>query len=110
MVFCSYRCFIEKLRCEKNSVSERFFLFTCGILKHFFFVSLVKRFVYDFFNFRLVLVVVLRFLESHVNFMLIRRFFMYFADFRANFCVLLTNALFHWFKWVLKKPVYLSKL
>ena len=38
MVFCSYRCFLEseKLRCEENSVSERNFLFTCGIVKHFF--------------------------------------------------------------------------
>ena len=26
----------EKLRCEKNSVSEQNFLFTCGILKQFF--------------------------------------------------------------------------
>ena len=31
--FWSYRCFLEseKLRCEKNSVSEQNFLFTCGI-------------------------------------------------------------------------------
>ena len=38
VVFCSYSCFLEseKLRCEKNSVSERNFLFTCGILKQFF--------------------------------------------------------------------------
>ena len=38
VVFCSYRCFLEseKLRCGKNSVSERFFLFTCGILKQVF--------------------------------------------------------------------------
>ena len=38
VVFCSYRCFLEseKLRCEKNSVSERNFLFTCGIFKQFF--------------------------------------------------------------------------
>ena len=39
------------------------------------------------FNFRLVLVLLWRFLETHVNFMIIRRFLMYFADFRANFCV-----------------------
>ena len=26
----------EKLRCEENSVSERNFLFTCGIVQHFF--------------------------------------------------------------------------
>ena len=30
VVFCSYRCFLEseKLRCDKNSVSEQNFLFT----------------------------------------------------------------------------------
>ena len=50
VVFCSYRCFSEseKLRCEKNSVRERNFLFTCDVLKHFFPFSLVKRFGYDF--------------------------------------------------------------
>ena len=37
-VFCSYRCFLESenLRCEKFSVSERNFLFTCDILSSFF--------------------------------------------------------------------------
>ena len=38
VVFCSFRCFreSEKLRCEKISVSERNFEFTCGFLKTFF--------------------------------------------------------------------------
>ena len=50
VVFCSYRCFLEseKLSCEENSVSERNFLFTRGILKHFFYSFLVKRIGYDF--------------------------------------------------------------
>ena len=55
--FCSYRCFLEskKLRCEKKIVSEGNYLFTCGILKQFFSLFLVKSFGYDFvFNFRLV--------------------------------------------------------
>ena len=47
--FCSYRCLLESenLRCEKNSVSERKFLF----VRHFkavFFIFLVKMFGYDF--------------------------------------------------------------
>ena len=33
---------------EKNAVSERNFLFTCGILKQFFSIFLVKKFGYDF--------------------------------------------------------------
>ena len=32
----------------KFSISERIFLFTCGILKQFFSFILVKRFGYDF--------------------------------------------------------------
>ena len=54
MVFCSYRCFqvSEKLRCEKTLVNELNFLFTCGILKQFFFfIFLVKRFCYGLFSF-----------------------------------------------------------
>ena len=36
-------------RCvTKFSLSERIFLFTCGILKQFFSFSLVKTFGYDF--------------------------------------------------------------
>ena len=44
--FCSYRCFLEseKLRCEQKVLSERNFLFTCGILKQFFSFILVQRF------------------------------------------------------------------
>ena len=45
-----------------------------------------------------------------MNFMIIRRFIMYFGDFRANFCVFLTIILFHWLKWVLKKPLLLEKI
>ena len=50
VVFCLYHCFLEseKLRCEKNSASERNFVFTCGILKQFFSLFLVTRFGYDF--------------------------------------------------------------
>ena len=87
---CSYRCFLEseKLRCEKNSVSERNFLFTCGILKQFFSIFWLRGLLMFFFkNFRLVFVVVQRLLEISWNFMLIRWFFMYFADFWANICV-----------------------
>ena len=50
------------------------------------------------------------FLEIYMNLMIIRRFSRYFADFRANFCVFLTIFLFYWPKWVLKKPVLLSKI
>ena len=75
--------------CVKNfSLSERIFLFTCGILKQFFFhLFWLRGFLWFCFNFRLVWVVVWRFLEIHMNFMIIRRFLMYFADFRAKFCV-----------------------
>ena len=50
MVFCSYRCFLEseKLRCEKKSVSERNFLFTCGTLKQFFPFFFIQIFDNDF--------------------------------------------------------------
>ena len=49
VVFCLYRCFLEseKLSCEKK-LSERNFLFTCGILKQFFQFFLVMRCDYDF--------------------------------------------------------------
>ena len=86
--FCSYRCFreSEKLRCEKNSVSEQIFFFTCGILKHFFSIFCLRGLVLILFCFRLVLAVVWRFLVIYMNFfLLIRRFFMHFADFRAYF-------------------------
>ena len=85
--FCSYLCFLEseKLRCEKNSVSERIFLFTCGILQAVFSFFGSEIWLWFCFNFRLVSVVVWRFLQIILNFMLIRRFFMYFADFRATF-------------------------
>ena len=45
-----------------------------------------------------------------MNFMIIRRFLRYFADFRANFCVFLTNILFCWLKWALEKPLLLEKI
>ena len=54
VAFCSYRCILEseKLRCEKNSLSERYILFRCGILKQFFLnFFLVNRFGSDLFLF-----------------------------------------------------------
>ena len=70
----------------------KFFVHVRHFKKSSFFFNffLVERLDYDCFNFRLVLVVVWRFLEINLNFMLIRRFFMYFADFWANFCDFLT--------------------
>ena len=61
--------------------------------------------------FRLVLVVVWRFLEIHVNFMIIQWFLMYLADFRANFCVFFlrifcfTGSNGYW-----RNPFYLSNI
>ena len=78
MDFCSFRCLwkflaeSEKLRCEKNSVSEQKFVFTCGFLKPFF------------------VIVVCRFLVIILSFIPFCRFFSCFAEFvfLAIFCVL----------------------
>ena len=68
----------------------------------------LKVWLWFCFIFRLVSVVVWRFLEIDMNFMIIRRFLMYFADFRANFCVFLI-ILFYWLIWVLKKRLLLEQ-
>ena len=65
-----------------------------------------KGWLWFCFNFRLVSVVVWRFLEIYVNFMIIRRLLMIFG---LIFCVFLTIILFYWIQWVLKKPLLLEQ-
>ena len=73
---------------KKFSLSERNFFVHVRHFKAVFFIYFGwEVWLWFCFNFRLVSVVVWRFLEIHMSFMIIRRFLMYFADFRANFCV-----------------------
>ena len=97
---------------KRNSVSERNFLFTCGILSSFF----LNFFVWDFFGYGLLSILgwvwwwFEGFWKFIMNFMLIRTFFMYFADFWANFYdFFFTIVLFFCLRWVLKIPLLLEQ-
>ena len=94
---------------KKFSLSERIYFVHVRHFRAVFIYFGKEVWLWFCFNFRLVLVVLWRFLEIHVNFMIIRRFLMYFADFWANFCVFwrlfcFTGSNGHW-----RNPFYLSK-